>query len=197
MSTQRAQFRWRLRTDEKSASATGSWTATNTVKKYLEGARLPTQETQLSVSKGSSHIHSSKHGYSWASDETSLSVPSQQRQQENLRQSVPSHPTWPLTVVSFWEIHTRVGLRVSVFRRRLDGKLWHTSTLPPTRRSSPLLKTPTGLRCRRNRPCCAWPACYPQSRSCLIWSHTGGRPFGGLKEKEARRSSVRSHHGRN
>lgn len=39
--------------------------ATYTVKKkYLEDARLPAQETQLSVSKGSSHIHSSKHSYS-------------------------------------------------------------------------------------------------------------------------------------
>lgn len=120
------------RTDEKSASATGSWTATNTVKKYREDARLPTQETQLSLSKGSSHIHSSKHSYSWESEETSRNVPSQQRQQENLRQSVPSHPTGPSSQKNPQNLRQllgnphRVGLRV----RRSDGGLMESSDAP-------------------------------------------------------------------
>lgn len=43
---------------------------------------------------------------------------------------------------------------------------------------------PTALRCRNNLPCCASPACCPQSRSCQTVSRKGAGSSHALREGE-------------
>lgn len=43
---------------------------------------------------------------------------------------------------------------------------------------------PTALRCRNNLPCCASPACCPQSRSCQTASRKGAGSSHALREGE-------------
>lgn len=41
----------------------------------------------------------------------------------------------------------------------------------------------TVLRCKHNLPCCAWPVCSRQSRSCLTESHKDTPPSDGLQNR--------------